>query len=271
MTTGSPPGITLANWGQWASPALEPDLWTAVVPAAGRGSRLGFDRPKILFPVAGRPVLAWLLDALLPVARSVVFVLSPAGRPVVEPELERWLPGRYQVVVQQEPTGMGDAVELARGAVSTPYLVVVWGDQVALRPESVAACARIHAGPFVPEITVPTRWRSAPYIHFVRDPAGRITSVLQAREGDPMPAEGEGDAGLFCFTTDALGRLLDRLRASPARSGRRTGEFNLLPVIPLAERVLTPRLLSLEETIGINTPAEAARLEEILRGRHAGR
>ena len=41
---------------------ISPECWTAIVPAAGRGSRLGFDQPKILFPVAGRPILDWLLE-----------------------------------------------------------------------------------------------------------------------------------------------------------------------------------------------------------------
>jgi CTP:molybdopterin cytidylyltransferase MocA len=49
--------IDLKNWEEFAAPSVDPSLWTAIVPAAGRGSRLGFDKPKILYPVAERPIL----------------------------------------------------------------------------------------------------------------------------------------------------------------------------------------------------------------------
>ena len=58
---------------------MDPLLWTALIPAAGRGSRLGFDRTKILFPIAGATILEWLVDLLNPLCGRFVFVLSPQG------------------------------------------------------------------------------------------------------------------------------------------------------------------------------------------------
>jgi bifunctional N-acetylglucosamine-1-phosphate-uridyltransferase/glucosamine-1-phosphate-acetyltransferase GlmU-like protein len=113
--------------------------------------------------------------------------------------------------------------------------------------------------------------RDHPYIHFERDAQGRITALLQAREGDAMPARGESDTGFFCFRTPVLIRLLSELRNVRAK-GRGTGEFNFLPVIPLAARdgmILTPRLMSVEETVGVNSSGDAAGLEEFLRRTHA--
>ena len=83
---------------------ISPERWTAIIPAAGRGSRLGFDQPKILFPVAGRPILNWLLDFLLPVSSRVVLVLSPEGRGPVETALKEtwktaWQQGRFQIAI----------------------------------------------------------------------------------------------------------------------------------------------------------------------------
>jgi hypothetical protein len=67
-----------------------------------------------------------------------------------------------------------------------------------------------------------------------------------------------------------LRRLLGRLRAE-SRVGMVTGEFNLLPVIPLAARqevVLTPRVMRLEETVGVNTREDAAIAEAFLGSSH---
>jgi bifunctional UDP-N-acetylglucosamine pyrophosphorylase/glucosamine-1-phosphate N-acetyltransferase len=235
--------------------------WTAIVPAAGRGSRLGFDLPKILYPVAGRPILDWLLDFLAPHFGSIVFVLSPAGVDAVRRELEARIPGRYSIAIQETPTGMGDAVRIGLSQVTTPHVAVVWGDQAALKSSSVEACLALHEGTDRPEITCPTLIRPNPYIHFERGGDGRITALLQAREGDRMPETGESDTGFFCFRAGALRELL-------ARVGREGSESLLLPVIPLASRlgmtVLTPKLVTLEETIGVNSKEDAAALEAYL-------
>jgi bifunctional UDP-N-acetylglucosamine pyrophosphorylase/glucosamine-1-phosphate N-acetyltransferase len=245
--------------------------WTAIVPAAGRGSRLGYDRPKILFPVAGRPILDWLLDFLEPNCASLVFVVSPEGAPEIGSELAQRIPGRFQVVIQNTPTGMGDAVALALPSVRTPYAAVVWGDQVALRRTSVETCLALHAGPLQPDVTCPTVLRANPYIHFERDAQGRLIALRQAREGDAMPATGESDTGFFCFRAARLAALLEAMRAEGAGAGNATREFNLLPVIPRAaraadgSRVLTPRHMSVEETVGINSLPDATLVEEFLR------
>jgi len=250
---------------------VDPAGWTAVIPAAGRGTRLDFSRAKILYPLGGRLILDWLLDFLLPNCASLVFVLSPDGAAEVIAALEQRIPGRFAVVIQESPTGMGDAVALALPQVRTRRIAVVWGDQVALRSASVAACMRLHQGPLQPALTCPTVVRANPYIHFDRDAAGRLIGLRQAREGDAMPATGESDTGFFCFETVALRRLLDRLRSGNAALGTVTREFNLLPVIPLAaqqEVVLTPRVMRLEETVGVNTSQDAAAVEAFLGSSH---
>jgi bifunctional UDP-N-acetylglucosamine pyrophosphorylase/glucosamine-1-phosphate N-acetyltransferase len=274
MTTPGPVGLDAASWREYAAAAVDPSSWTAVVPAAGRGSRLGFGRPKILYPVAGRPVLHWLLDVLTPGCGRLVFVVSPDGRAAVVEELERVVPGRHEVVIQETPTGMGDAVALALAVVTTPQVAVVWGDQVALRRSSVDACMQLHAGPLGADVTCPTVLRPEPYIHFERDGDGRISGLRQRREGDVMPERGESDTGFFCFRTAVLRQLLAESCAGSERTGRGTQESNLLPVIPLASRrglaVISPRVMTLEETVGINTPHDVEVVEAFLR-RERGR
>jgi bifunctional N-acetylglucosamine-1-phosphate-uridyltransferase/glucosamine-1-phosphate-acetyltransferase GlmU-like protein len=269
MNQPDPTDIDLTNWRKFAASATDPARWTAVVPAAGRGTRLGYDLPKILYPIAERPILAWLIDLLGSHCGRLVFVLSPEGREPVERALPGLIPGRFDVVVQEVPTGMGDAVKLALGAVRSEHVTIVWGDQVALRPESVDICMRLHQGRLQPDVTCPVVLRERPYIHFDRDDAGRITGLRQAREGDVMPDTGESDTGFFCFRTEALRGLLGQLRDDADARGRGTGEFNLLPVIPLAARrsltVLTPRIMTLEETIGVNSRDDAMVIEGFIR------
>ena len=268
-----PAQIDKSNWTNFAPALVDRKQWSVVIAAAGRGSRLGFDLPKILFPVAGRTILEWLLRLLLPYCETVVAVVSPDGRMVIESELERLAPGRYKIAVQETPTGMGDAVAIGAAQVTSAHTAVIWGDQVAILPASVAAVLRLHQGPLNPDLTIPLVVRPMPYIHFDRE-KGRIERLLQAREGDRMPETGESDTGFFCFKTQVLRELLSKLKATPEAMGAKTAEFNLLPVVPYASRngyeVLTPFIMEIEETVGINSAADAERIEPFLRERRDG-
>jgi bifunctional UDP-N-acetylglucosamine pyrophosphorylase/glucosamine-1-phosphate N-acetyltransferase len=241
--------------------AVTPALWTALIPAAGRGSRLGWHLPKILFPVAGRPILAWLLDLLAPRCFGFVFVIAPDALESVEPELQLLNPGRFQIAIQPTPRGMADAIACGLPAVKTPNTLIVWGDQVALQPSSLDLCMRLHQGPANPAATLPTLYRAQPYIHFERDHSGRIRRVLQAREGDSMPDSGESDSGLFLFRSGALREALAALLASPDAVGARTGELNFLPVFTLLDNIVSARIMSEEESTGVNSRADAEYLE----------
>ena len=252
------------------SAGIDREQWTAVIPAAGKGSRLGFDKPKILYPVAGRTMLDWIVDFLEPYCGTLVFVLSPSGADSVEQALrERGV--AFRTAIQETPTGMGDAVSLGLAQVSSPHVAIVWGDQAVLRRESVEKCLRVHTRQAHPaDATVPTVMRAAPYIHFERDSHGKLVGLRQAREGDIMPAIGESDTGFFCFRTRVLRKALDELRGSGV-IGRQTREFNMLPAIPLIAqtgRVLTPQAITPEETIGVNSVEDAELVAQILGERH---
>jgi bifunctional UDP-N-acetylglucosamine pyrophosphorylase/glucosamine-1-phosphate N-acetyltransferase len=267
----APRVITRQDAAEFLDRAVDPSLWTALIPAAGRGSRLGFDQPKILFPIAGATILEWLVDLLGPFCREFVFVVSPEGAVMVESAAASLIPGRYAIALQAQPIGMADAILRGLALVETRHTLIVWGDQVALRPESLEFSMRLHQGVAQPAATVPTLWRDRPYIHFEREDSGRIVRVLQTREGDTMPERGESDSGVFCFRTDALRGQLPGFIESGAAVGARTSELNFLPIFPLIDqqpgRLITTPIMTEAESVGVNSPADAAYLEQYLPAR----
>src|SRR5258708_40218493 len=88
--------------------SVKPALWTALVPAAGRGSRLEFAGPKILFLVGGQTILQRLVDLLSPPCSQLVFVLSPEGAVQVEVPIARLVPGRYRIALPAQSPGMAE-------------------------------------------------------------------------------------------------------------------------------------------------------------------
>lgn len=246
----------------------QPERWTAVIPAAGRGSRLGSALPKLLYPVAGRPILDWLLDLCAGLCGRYVFVLSPQGAGPVGEVLAKGLPGRHAIVIQEEPLGMAPAVQLGLERVESELAFVLWGDQVSLRRQTLAQAMASHQKRPGAVLTLPTVRRQAPYIHIQRDQEGRITQVLQAREGDAMPPRGESDCGLFLLHAAKVRQALARHLAGDDLRGRLTGESNFLALIPLLEReyggVATLPICGQEETLGVNTPEDAQQAARLL-------
>lgn len=247
------------------APAHDGREWTVIVAAAGRGTRLQFDKPKILFPIAGVTILERLIRLFLPFCDRFVLVASPDGAPAIEPVANSLLPGSCRIAIQPEPIGMGDAVACGLREVPTANTVVVWGDQFALRPASLSFGMRLLSGSAHPDAVLPTLLRSDPYIHFARDASGQITEVLQRREGDTLPSRGESDSGVFFFRTAALRQWMSKLPGMPGCAGRLTGEQNFLPVFPLIDQtpgaLVTPRIMTEIESVGINSRADAIFLE----------
>lgn len=253
---------------------IKQDLWTAVIPAAGIGSRLGFDHPKILYPVLGRPIINWLIDSISPIVKNFVFILSPTGVSEVEPLLNECIPGRYEIVIQKEPTGMADAILLAENFVKTLNAIVVWGDQVTIKTKTIQACANAHQKRKKAILTIPTILRNNPYIDIVRNKNGNILEVLQSREGEIKKKIGENDCGIFFFTAKALFKVLKNAKSETLGVGTITSEFNLLPILPRFElgkdSVFTIRINDISETYGINTKEDALLIEKLLSSNLAG-
>ncbi len=242
-----------------------------VIPAAGTGSRLGADLPKLLVQVNAKPMIEHLLTLYADGVDRVVVVVSPGARTQVEAALANSRPP-VSLVVQASPTGMLDAILLAQDAVKAAAprrVLITWCDQIAILPQTVADVVQAARSTPAPALIVPTCRHDHPYVHLVRDADGRIVRVLHRREGDEMPETGESDAGVFDLSLHTYLTLLPQYAAAP-EIGARTGERNFVPFVAhvaASDRVVTIPCREREEAIGINTPEELAVLETHLRRR----
>jgi bifunctional UDP-N-acetylglucosamine pyrophosphorylase / glucosamine-1-phosphate N-acetyltransferase len=243
-----------------------------VIPAAGSGSRLGATLPKLLVRVNGRPMVEYLFDLYAPHADRMMVVVSPAAIDAMSELVSRRTPP-VSVLVQQQPTGMLDAVLQARDSVSAARprrVLITWCDQIAMLPSTIDAVVDAAAVTPEPALVLPTCRSDTPYVHLQRDSTGSIVRVLHRREDDDMPQTGESDAGVFDLSFQAYMEWLPEYAEAPS-VGARTGERNFVPFVAWAGRrgrVVTVPCEDQEEAIGINTSTDLARLEAYLRMRH---
>jgi bifunctional N-acetylglucosamine-1-phosphate-uridyltransferase/glucosamine-1-phosphate-acetyltransferase GlmU-like protein len=215
-------------------------------------------------------MLDHLLDAYGPLTAHVIVVTSP----LFSAEMNAWSARHAHVslVEQSSPTGMLDAVLLAAPVVhrqQADAIWVTWADQIGILPETIQRLANVADATPTPALALPTVRRPHPYIHFTRDAQGRIAGLLQKREHDVMPPEGESDMGLFALGRDIYDTELPRY-AADAPTGHGTAERNFLPFVPwLAQRrtVVTVSCTDPMEAVGINTPEELGQVEAWLRAR----
>jgi bifunctional UDP-N-acetylglucosamine pyrophosphorylase / glucosamine-1-phosphate N-acetyltransferase len=244
-----------------------------IVPAAGLGTRLGRSQPKLLVPVAGQPMIDRLLSLFAEWIDRAVVVVHPSFEKDVRDHL-RGLPVPTSCVVQEQPTGMLDAIMLAHPIVrdaAPDEAWLTWCDQVAIHPATLHRLATETASHPRAALVMPTVRRASPYIHLQRDGQGRIVEILHRREGDAMPSEGESDMGLFALPRASYVELLPRY-VHDVTIGAATGERNFLPFISWANtshEVVTFPSVDEMEAVGVNTPEELRAVEAYLAARES--
>ncbi len=232
----------------------------AVILAAGLGTRMRSRTPKVLHPVAGRPMIDLVLEACRGGgAQEVVAVISPR-----HPEVAAHLEGRCQVCPQPEPRGSGDALGRVPAALlRRGEVLVVNGDAPLLRPETVAGLVRAHreGGRWATLATVLDGSRADARV--LRRPDGLVARVVEYRDARPeVRAVEEVNVGLYCFDGGRLAGALDRLQPDPG-----SGEVYLTALFDGDEPALAVRLEDPEEALGVNDRVELARAEAALRHR----
>ncbi|GAA3215168.1 NTP transferase domain-containing protein [Actinocorallia longicatena] len=230
----------------------------AVIPAAGRGTRLGLGVPKILVEVVeGVTVWDLLYRRLAGRVDHVHVVLSPEGEPLFRERAAAPIgTGRVSVSVQPEPDGMGGAIFGAAPFWSGHAdILVVWGDQANLSEETVRRVLEAPpAGLVLPLVPM-----ADPYVEYETE-GERLLAVRQSREGEPTRPGGLSDVGVFRLGTRGLERAW-RDYLAEAAPGALTGEVNFLPFLPWlsglpGRPVRVVEVTDPEEARGINTEAD---------------
>ncbi|HLY49152.1 MAG TPA: bifunctional UDP-N-acetylglucosamine diphosphorylase/glucosamine-1-phosphate N-acetyltransferase GlmU [Solirubrobacteraceae bacterium] len=238
-----------------------------VIMAAGEGTRMRSDTPKLLHELCGRPMIAWTVAAAQEAGAARVVVVEGPGR-----ELEGVLDGRVEFAVQERPMGTADAVRAAaRELEGASTAVVLNGDHPLITSETVRALAEAHERSGA-AATIATAVLDDPtgYGRVIRAPDGTVERVAETKaDGDATELElhiREVNTGFYAFEVGELLSALERVQSNNAQ-----GELYLPDVLPILrgdER--TVQAYEISDTgsmLGVNDRAALARVRAIAQQR----
>lgn len=237
----------------------------ALILAAGKGTRMHSARPKVLQELLGEPMLAYVVAALRPVFGEAAWAVVGHGAE----EVRAAFPG-LAAIRQERQLGTGHALATALPALreqGVTHVLVVNGDVPLISTDIVRRFVAEAGGAAIAFASLGLEDPGA-YGRVVRRD-GDVAAIVEAKDFDPAlhgPDTGEVNAGLYFLDVEAVARLLPRIG-----NDNKSGEYYITDLVALGlADGLAVRGVNCgadESLLGVNSPAELARMEELLRGR----
>ena len=238
----------------------------AIILAAGKGTRMKSEIPKVLHKVCGKPVLDYVLDVTRSLRSLTTYVVVGHGAQQV-----RDAAGKGVEFVQQERLqGTADAVNCCASYLKNYQgtVLVLCGDTPLLSKSTVAAMLRQHYQAKV-SATVLTASVECPhgYGRILRLPQGGIKAIREQKDAAPIEDKiKEINVGVYCFNSKDLFGILKKVKLNPGKK-----EFYLTDVIELllaqGKNVGTYTTRDKTAAFGVNTREDLAQAQAIIRQR----
>jgi bifunctional UDP-N-acetylglucosamine pyrophosphorylase/glucosamine-1-phosphate N-acetyltransferase len=237
---------------------------TVIVLAAGGGTRMKSKTMKVLHPIAGRSMIAHVLEAVAVLEPHRVVAVVGNQREEVGPHIQELLPDAV-LAVQETQEGTGHAVRVAWEALDpadrSGTVLVAAADTPLLEGEVLRAFAEDHAAAGrVVSILSGVVANPHGYGRVVRDDSGQVTGIVEEKDATPEQASiAEINSGILAFDAAFLDSVLPRLTNDNAK-----GEYYLTDTVQLAreagERVGAFPIDDVLQTEGANDRAQLATL-----------
>ncbi len=238
----------------------------AVILAAGLGTRMKSSLPKVLHPIAGKPMIQYSLDAVREMGCEEVALVVGHGAD----QVRQAVGNQAAFVEQHELRGTGHAVLQARDTLrgKADNVLVLYGDMPLLRSDTLRQLVERQAKTraTIAMLTVHSS-DSMGFGRILRDDAGSVQGIIE--ESDATPAQRaieELNCGVYCFQGKWLWEHLPLLRADNKKK-----EYYLPDLIAIAVgehcAIETIGLQDVTQVIGINTRVHLAKAQAIMRER----
>ncbi len=247
---------------------------SAIILAAGKGTRMQSDLPKVCHPIGGRPMVCAVVDACFAAGcdRVVVVVGYGAGK-VQDAVLGHGPAGPVEFSLQEEQLGTGHAVMCAREAYAgrDEDVFVLCGDGPLIRSATLAKMLELHRSKrSAATLATATLDDPSGYGRVVRDASGSFTGIVEQKNATPEQlAIREVNPSYYCFRSEDLFGALDRVGKNEL-----TGEYYITDVPSLlldeGKSVEVIDAVPAEDVLSINTLEQLREVDRVYRSRDLG-
>lgn len=242
----------------------------SVILAAGKGTRMKSDKPKVLHSIFNKPLLGYVIDAVNDIGYvSENFVIVGHGAE----QVEKYVSDNFAnavCVLQIPQLGTGDAVNKAAPYLKDfdGYVIVICGDTPLITPETLRNFVEFHDNNSA-DLTVMSAIFDNPknYGRIIRDKNNKFTQIVEEKDAAPeQKSVKEVNAGIYCINWKTVSKAFDSLQNNNAQ-----GEYYLTDIVKWAvEQNLTVQSYILdnnEEIFGINSKLQLAQATKFMNKR----
>jgi bifunctional UDP-N-acetylglucosamine pyrophosphorylase/glucosamine-1-phosphate N-acetyltransferase len=233
---------------------MAPQL-TALIMAAGHGTRMYSSVPKVLHPVCGVPMLNWVVEAAQGAGADRIVCITRPGSGVAEA-----LPSGAEAVDQHDGEGTGSAVLAARAAIDkSDRVIVLSGDVPLIAPSTIAALVAEHEQKQAAATVLTTEdLDPTSYGRVVRDERGSVERIVETKHTEGVPEEileiREINIGTWVFEAAALLEALDEV---PTEDNGERYLTNVLPILRAKGRTIAAsKTHDTLSALGVNNRAD---------------
>lgn len=236
-----------------------------VILAAGQGTRMRSSLPKVLHPIAGKAMLAHVIDAARALKPTSIQVVIGHGAQEVKQQLAA---DDVCFVMQSEQLGTGHAVAQAVPALNADKVLVLYGDVPLIQPDTLESLLNGVSESQMALLTVDLP-DPAGYGRILRDANNQVTAIVEQKDACPEQLKiQEGNTGILAASRKNLSRWLGQLSNDNAQA-----EYYLTDIIAMAVAdqitVATEKASDIMQVQGANDRQQLAQLERYYQSQQA--
>ncbi len=241
----------------------------ALTLAAGRGTRMKSDLPKVIHPILNKPMIRYVVDAVSLAKPSKIYIVARYKKDLISSCLEN-CNLKVEYVFQERQLGTGHAVFIAQSKLKSHKgnILIVNGDSPAITGGELRKLVRKHSksGAAISLITAEVE-NPHGYGRMVRDSNNKVQGIIEEKDATAKEKKiREINSGIYCVRSDFLWDALRNLR-----SDNEQGEYYLPGIVGYAVskglKVIVNNISDPNEILGVNNRLELSVMENYLRSK----
>jgi bifunctional N-acetylglucosamine-1-phosphate-uridyltransferase/glucosamine-1-phosphate-acetyltransferase GlmU-like protein len=240
--------------------------WTAIIPAAGKGSRFDKSKNKIFFVHKKKSILEHMINKISNITTKIIIVINKRDYREAKNISKKFKKkNNIQYVFQNIADGMATAIEIGLRKTSTKFFYTIWCDQIGLSSKTIKETIQYHEkSNFI--ASFPAARIKNNYTLVEKNKLNYLKKIYQSREEKLGKNSGLNDCGFFCCDTFFFKKNLKKLISSKKIVSKKTREHDFIYALNYFAKSYKIKVKITKnkiDTLGVNFKKDILKLKNI--------